>query len=45
LPNGTGKTKTVLAITHKEDEAKAAGADFVGGKKCLEKSKTKMVWF
>ncbi|MCK9198008.1 MAG: 50S ribosomal protein L1 [Bacilli bacterium] len=44
LPNGTGKTKTVLAITHKEDEAKAAGADFVGGKEMLEKIKNEN-WF
>ena len=32
LPNGTGKTKRVLAFVtpDKEEEAKAAGADFVG---------------
>lgn len=37
LPHGNGKTKRVLAITHKVDDAKAAGADFVGGKEMLEK--------
>lgn len=44
LPNGTGKSKTVLAITQKVDEAKAAGADFVGGKEMLDKIKTEN-WF
>lgn len=37
LPNGNGKTKKVLAITDKVEDAKAAGADFAGGKEMLEK--------
>ncbi len=37
LPHGNGKTKKILAITHKEEEAKNAGADYVGGKEMLEK--------
>ena len=37
LPNGSGKTKKVLAITDKAEEATAAGADFVGGKEMIEK--------
>ena len=45
LPHGNGKTKKVLAITStKEEEAKAAGADFVGGKEMLEKIKNEN-WF
>lgn len=44
LPNGTGKTKNVLAITTKTEEAKAAGADFVGGKDMIEKIQ-KENWF
>ena len=37
LPNGNGKTKTVLAITDRTEEAKAAGADYVGGAEMIEK--------
>lgn len=39
LPNGTGKTVRVLAICKgaKADEAKAAGADFVGGEEMIQK--------
>ena len=37
LPHGNGKTKTVLAITDKVEEAKAAGADFVGGPEMIDK--------
>ncbi|MCH5171514.1 MAG: 50S ribosomal protein L1 [Erysipelotrichales bacterium] len=44
LPHGNGKTKRVLAITHKVDDAKAAGADFVGGKEMLEKIQNEN-WF
>jgi len=45
LPHGTGKSKTVLALTRtKKDEAKAAGADFVGDVDMLEKIKTEN-WF
>lgn len=44
LPHGNGKTKKILAITHKHDEAKAAGADYVGDKDMLEKIQ-KENWF
>jgi len=44
LPNGNGKTKKVLAITDKTEDAKAAGADFVGGKEMIEKI-MKENWF
>ena len=44
LPHGTGKTKVVLAITNKVDEAKAAGADYAGGKDMIEKIQ-KENWF
>ena len=39
LPHGTGKSKKVLVFAkdHKEDEAKAAGADYVGGKELAYK--------
>ena len=37
LPNGTGNTVRVCAITGKVDEAKAAGADYAGGKELLDK--------
>lgn len=39
LPHGTGKTVRVLAICkpEKEDEARAAGAEFVGGSDMIQK--------
>ena len=37
LPHGNGKTKKVLAITDKVEDAKAAGADFVGGAEMIDK--------
>ncbi len=45
LPNGSGKTKKVLAVTNtKVEEAKAAGADYAGGVELLEKIQ-KENWF
>lgn len=44
LPNGTGKSVRVLALTNKAEDAKAAGADFAGGKELLEKIITEK-WF
>lgn len=44
LPHGNGKTKRICAITTRVDEAKAAGADFAGGKELLEKIQ-KENWF
>ena len=45
LPNGTGKTKRILVVTKtKENEAKEAGADFVGAEEIIEKI-TKENWF
>lgn len=44
LPNGNGKSKKICAITSKVEEAKAAGADFAGGKELLEKIQ-KENWF
>lgn len=44
LPHGNGKTKKVLAITNKVEEAKSAGADFVGGKEMLDKIQNQN-WF
>ena len=37
LPHGNGKTKKVLVITDKVEEAEAAGADFVGGQEMIDK--------
>lgn len=47
LPHGTGKTKKVLALctADKEDEAKAAGADYVGLEEYVDKIKEGWVDF
>lgn len=38
LPHGNGKTKKILALTNtKTEEAKAAGAEWVGGKEYIDK--------
>lgn len=44
LPAGTGKNVRVCAITNKVDDAKAAGADFAGGKELIEKIQQEK-WF
>ena len=44
LPNGNGKSKKICAITSKVEDAKAAGADIVGGKELIEKI-VKENWF
>ena len=46
LPNGTGKTKTVLVVAKGEraDAAQAAGADFVGAEEMVQKIQTEN-WF
>ena len=37
LPHGNGKTKKVLAITDRTEEATSAGADIVGGPEVIDK--------
>lgn len=45
LPHGTGKTKRILVVTKtKAEEAKKAGADFVGAEDMIEKI-SKENWF
>ena len=45
LPNGTGKTSRVLVFARgaKAEEAKAAGADFVGEDDLVAKIKRRLV--
>jgi large subunit ribosomal protein L1 len=44
LPHGNGKSKKVLAITDKVDDAKTAGADIVGGVELIDKIQSEG-WF
>ncbi len=46
LPHGTGKSRTVLVFCkpEREEEAKAAGADYVGGQDMVQKIQTEN-WF
>ena len=46
LPHGTGKTRTVLVFCkpEREEEAKAAGADYAGGQELVQKIQTEN-WF
>ena len=46
LPHGTGKTKRVLVFCkpEREEEAKASGADFVGGQELVQKIQSEN-WF
>jgi len=44
LPHGSGRTRKILAITSKINEATEAGADFFGGKDLIEKIQ-KENWF
>ena len=45
LPHGNGKSKKVLALTNaKQEDAKSAGADYVGAKDMIEKI-SKENWF
>ena len=45
LPHGTGKTKRILVVTKtSQEEAKKAGAEFVGGEEMIEKIQ-KENWF